>query len=657
MEMKKQEQTILEERNQRMRMETAISGAVNKLSELEERMRRTEDSSKENKNALSQLISHTKNVERAVTMSQQDMLTKKEQQGTKIQELYHKLATVQQNRETLERTCYVIRDDVRELEGKMDNLGLEVKDFEGAVKMQSAMMEKLSAARVSDPEGSKKENKMTETQRAMLEAKIMQCQQATLDISSKLSAEKRDRDSDFDQVNSRITEVVADLSERDRRRESEQREQEAKNREQTTVGSAEKQKIIMQISAVQTDIKRNLEERDSKLKEMTLHKLDEMDKKLAEAEKSKSQGERDIRTFVESEVEKQKVYVDHGVDSVRKMQESESEKMRQRLAELSDNLNQIESGIAEVKSNVSADLQKVMQEADSREKILEAKIDDQGDKLRLGMGTLQAAIGEGRQGGGSGPDDDRGDAVPLEEVEQMQAEAMDGLREGIAKQIAEVEEDISVMKSDIQRQGDIIEARLKSHQQAGEDASNILGDKLHQKMDSIAFTQERMKRQMDDLQDKIAGAPTDIGDLRDRIDDIERDVSKNAGGGGGGGANSEDLEAMRKDLDKILGRDEAGTAEIDGIPTLTRLQTDIDQLNANVNTLGGGVEELKNQVTDKIKEEKEAREEETSSLKKDLERLEKKSKELKERVKGKLGVSLPDDDDDVAAPDEEEKNE
>ena len=85
-------------------------------------------------------------------------------------------------------------------------------------------------------------------------------------------------------------------------------------------------------------------------------------------------------------------------------------------------------------------------------------------------------------------------------------------------------------------------------------------------MDSIAFTQERMKRQMDDLQDKIAGAPTDIGDLRDRLDDVERDVSKN--GGGGGGANSEDMEAIRKDLDKILGRDEAGTAEVDGIPTL-----------------------------------------------------------------------------------------
>ena len=78
---------------------------------------------------------------------------------------------------------------------------------------------------------------------------------------------------------------------------------------------------------------------------------------------------------MESEVEKQKVYVDLGVDSVRKLQESESEKMRQRLAELSDNLNQIESGIAEVKSNVSADLQKVMQEADSREKVKQIEME------------------------------------------------------------------------------------------------------------------------------------------------------------------------------------------------------------------------------------------------------------------------------------------
>ena len=69
---------------------------MNKLHDMEERIRRTEDSSKENKSALGQLISHTKNVERAVTMSQQDQVSKKEQQATKLQEISHKLASVQQ---------------------------------------------------------------------------------------------------------------------------------------------------------------------------------------------------------------------------------------------------------------------------------------------------------------------------------------------------------------------------------------------------------------------------------------------------------------------------------------------------------------------------------------------------------------------------------
>ena len=73
---------------------------------------------------------------------------------------------------------------------------------------------------------------------------------------------------------------------------------------------------------------------------------------------------------MESEIEKQRLYVDHGVDSVRKLQESESEKMRQRIAELAENLNQIESNMAEIKSNVSGDFQKVLQEAESREKVL-----------------------------------------------------------------------------------------------------------------------------------------------------------------------------------------------------------------------------------------------------------------------------------------------
>ena len=133
------------------------------------------------------------------------------------------------------------------------------------------------------------------------------------------------------------------------------------------------------------------------------------------------------------------------------------------------------------------------------------------------------------------------------------------------------------------------------------------------------WSQERMKRQMESLQERVSGAPSDIGDIRlgclynrkqafkpaslwilvivcgnilscnwrDRMEDLERDVSKKVKfqswgpinhkddlsssrrwptyiqvSGVGGGASSGDVESMRKDLDKILGRDEHGTAQV-----------------------------------------------------------------------------------------------
>ncbi len=82
------------------------------------------------------------------------------------------------------------------------------------------------------------------------------------------------------------------------------------------------------------------------------------------------------------------------------------------------------------------------------------------------------------------------------------------------------------LKNDVRRQDEIIESKLKMNQQAGEEASTILGDKLQQKMDSVTFTQERMKRQLTDLQDKMQGTPTDVMDIRERVEDCEREVAK-----------------------------------------------------------------------------------------------------------------------------------
>jgi hypothetical protein len=66
-----------------MRMSSALQNATLKMNELDDRVRVAETNARENKNALAQLIMHTKNVERAVNTSQQEIVAKKEAQAQK----------------------------------------------------------------------------------------------------------------------------------------------------------------------------------------------------------------------------------------------------------------------------------------------------------------------------------------------------------------------------------------------------------------------------------------------------------------------------------------------------------------------------------------------------------------------------------------------
>ena len=74
----------MEEKTARMRAEQGLQDFTEKMVDMEDRLKHVEQGSRENKNALAQLISHTKNVERAVTMNQQDLLQRKEAQAAKL---------------------------------------------------------------------------------------------------------------------------------------------------------------------------------------------------------------------------------------------------------------------------------------------------------------------------------------------------------------------------------------------------------------------------------------------------------------------------------------------------------------------------------------------------------------------------------------------
>ena len=59
----------------------------------------------------------------------------------------------------------------------------------------------------------------------------------------------------------RVTECNAEISEIRRKRDTDLKELEAATKELATMSNAEKQRIVMQISSVQTELKRTMDER------------------------------------------------------------------------------------------------------------------------------------------------------------------------------------------------------------------------------------------------------------------------------------------------------------------------------------------------------------------------------------------------------------
>ena len=74
--------------------------------------------------------------------------------------------------------------------------------------------------------------------------------------------------------------------------------------------------------------------------------------------------------------------------------QKEIETLQTRTQEFQEFGNDLEIHMAEIQNETKEHLAKSSTASEGREKLLEAKIEDLSDRLRLGMGKLQQAIGE-----------------------------------------------------------------------------------------------------------------------------------------------------------------------------------------------------------------------------------------------------------------------
>jgi hypothetical protein len=80
MGVKKAESGMQEEMSVRSRTDSQIRQMTSQITDMDGRVRRAEDMARESKDSIGQLLNHTRNIEKAVTTGQQDMMSKRDQQ-------------------------------------------------------------------------------------------------------------------------------------------------------------------------------------------------------------------------------------------------------------------------------------------------------------------------------------------------------------------------------------------------------------------------------------------------------------------------------------------------------------------------------------------------------------------------------------------------
>ncbi|XP_040569248.1 uncharacterized protein [Lepeophtheirus salmonis] len=344
MEMKRLDMMCSEEKSHRQRVETVIKNQLDRLSDLEDKVRLNESISRSNKSSLDQLVTHTKNIERGVSLSHQDILLKKDTQEQRINDILNKISNTDSTRESLEKMTYAAREEAITSHNRVESLSSDVKDLKDSFQLLNKMF---------DTRENNKGNsgtKVSDTQRSILESKILQLQSALMEIQSQVNKEIKEREIDDHSIVSRLDELKLKIDDSLRKRDEEIRNIRKTLKDSPSMSESEKQSILIKISSLEADLKRMSEQQGDSYNSSPelINKLSKIEKDLLEEQSTRRKNELNLLKKTEGESSQNKLLVQENVEGLRKIFQTENAKIQERIQYLTSDRRQLEKQVGEM---------------------------------------------------------------------------------------------------------------------------------------------------------------------------------------------------------------------------------------------------------------------------------------------------------------------
>ncbi|KAF2364832.1 Coiled-coil domain-containing protein 154 [Trinorchestia longiramus] len=651
MQIKKNEMGLGDERESKGRLEIAMRQAQGHQYEVDDRVKRCEDGIKDVRNSIQQLMGHIQGVEKLTHAIQNENSDRSGLSSSQSQEYQRELMKLSQNSDQTERYCASLREDNRSLQSQLDTVKREMGSLQNNVKLQARLLED-NAKKPTMVNSNNDTMRMNDTERLVIEGKIISLNNTIQSLSSLLSAESKKRGKVEANVNARVNELMEEYGATQRAKDKELQDMEAKLKDlQSGFSVAEKQKIHTEISTVANDLQRKMDQKEAKLRSDTVEKLNVIEKTLVEENKRRRSEEKKLKEDIERQMqtldEKEK---DAGND-LREALEKHTNSSRDRIGDITKRMNKVEDSLRGLRLEHDRVITAEINERQKENKLLDSKIDDLEDRLAQGLTNLQTSIGEAKGGsGGKSSRDSKSSSGAaaaaaaaasnerMEQLSSMQKKNEDSIREHLAKEVGALDKRIGKVETDLRQQDDKIDQQLKEALTKDDDEKGLKDDKIQSQIDKIEFQEKKLAKQVDELKDKMQGTPkgldeikTELGNVEEKLNEkLDKEIRERK-------ASDEEL---REDIDRIIGQRDVT------VPSLAQIQSDVDATQTGMKKLAEAVHVVKTSLMERIKDEKRLQSSENTLTRQQIERLDAKYHDIKERIRA--GDTFDADDDDFA---------
>ncbi|KAF0313671.1 hypothetical protein FJT64_015808 [Amphibalanus amphitrite] len=607
---------VSEQRESRGRMEMALRGAQQKLADVDHRIGRASNVMRETQSSIQAMAVQTNTMQNALAASGRDT---EEMALARLQEARQEILDLLQYHDTSRKAATALREDMQNMRMKVETLSGDLQAMAHSSRLQEEMFEEETRRTLRGGGGSGG-SRIPAT--AALEGKVARLQNSLKDVESRILHETK-KDGIAQQVqNQKIGELQEEVSGCARLVQQDVRDLQLHDsgadpdvpRLQREVDS-----IRSRLDSRLADSRSASSRADAEEKELKAQ-LKDLEQKLQKEVSDRTQREADLKNEVERKLTEISQYSDDGFRGVTKLTEGEHEQTKQRFRELLERLDQVESKRDKDQEEIDKLFEKQRDERRKLDRVMDERLDDVGDRLRIAMASLMAAQSELPPGEKAPPG-----GLSMEEIERLQNMNTTGAREQLMKDLAAKELQLSELSTRIEQQDEVIENKLKMAEKSDSNELGVMGDELTRKADTITFSQERLKKQIENLDERVKESPQEINQLQDRVVAMEtetleklekQDVQRR-----------QEVEDLTADVRKKVDEEEKKAAE------MARLEKAVDQSHTSVTKLSEAMQTINRVIGGKIKEGKRTREQETTDLKRNIDRLYEQNTDLKNRIK------------------------